>query len=128
MRDDLIPTNIENFIKLIENDKINVITWQNHAGKSIGYFLDYLISGNIDDLIDIYENTNPNLNQVSEVILSKSLLRYHEKINLILDNLNENNDLYWFKIFNYISTYKIHDTYNDYNIDYEIAKKQYINV
>ena len=76
LRDDLIPTNLDKFLELINNENINILCWHEHNIGLPGYFVDYLISGETDLLIDVYSNIDINFHQVSEAPYTKSLLRY----------------------------------------------------
>lgn len=130
LRDDLIPTNLDKFLELINNENINILCWHEHNIGLPGYFVDYLISGETDLLIDVYSNIDINFHQVSEAPYTKSLLRYSDKIKFFLYDLNQNNnDLFWFRIGDFLSSYNpnlIHTSKYMHLENYENIKKEYL--
>ena len=57
LRSDIAPTNAHEFIKLLNNDNLNFLCWHCHEvyPKCPGYLVDYLMSGDIDDLIELFD-------------------------------------------------------------------------
>ena len=53
LRSDIIPTNISEFVKYLDNNSMNFLCWHCHEvyPNCPGYLIDYLMSGSIDDLI-----------------------------------------------------------------------------
>jgi hypothetical protein len=111
IRNDLIPTNINNFLKIIDFNKFNFVG--RHTGGSITYFIDYFMSGRTDNLIKLWEVDDVRDNDFVEQILTR---RFYDclndvSVNFILNDLNRDNDLYWFKNNIFISEYKKENCY-----------------
>ena len=114
IRSDLIPTNPKDFIKMIANENINMLAYANH---SYHYYIDYVMSGPIDFMIQLwgmqeYEYKDIE-NQPAEVKLSRQIYKILHKdrlfdlqIHLFLDKLDNENDLYWIKNNVHLSEYQ----------------------
>lgn len=117
LRSDLIPTNAENFISLLQPNKFNFLCWHEHEvyPNCEGYLVDYLMSGPIDDLIKMWEITD-FFCVVPEVILTWNYIKNasNVEINYFLNDLNSENDLYWIKNNKCLSTYQASLQYDKY--------------
>ena len=119
IRSDLIPNNINEFIKLLNNDKLNFLSWHYHEvyDNCPGYLIDYLMSGYIDDLIDLWDINDMSSCNVPEIILTQryiSKLMDKVDINYFLDGLSVNNDLFWLKNGISLKSYQVNNTYDKY--------------
>jgi hypothetical protein len=130
IRSDIIPTNSKSFLNLLNNEKINLLCWHQHFVGLNGYFVDYLMSGIIIDLIDIWKNVNINLHNVTEVMLTNSLINHLDNINYLLNDLNNDNDLFWLKYGKKLSDYKPNKNYDKYyhKYDFDNIKKEYLKL
>jgi hypothetical protein len=96
-RSDMVPTNPKEFIRAINNDKLNFFAWHFMPDTDImGYFVDYFMSGPIDKLIDIW-NFVPSGYSIPESIITNRILKYSEKYNFLINILDDNNDIFWVK-------------------------------
>jgi hypothetical protein len=113
IRNDLVPTNINEFIKLIDFDKFNFIGKHIGSPQSGPYFIDYFMSGKVDDLIKLWEIEDVRTSDFVEQILTRRFYSCFSdsSVNFILNNLNNQNDLYWIKNNLNISEYKKADCY-----------------
>lgn len=104
VRSDYIPTNAENFISILDLDKINLLGWHyttflwNSFPTLKGYFSDHLIVGPIDYMIELWDMKD---NFVSaQVMVTWSYIKklsHKVKMKYFLNDLNENNDLIYLK-------------------------------
>ena len=102
LRSDLVPTNIEVFIKLLDNDSLNFLCWHSHEvyPDCPGYLVDYLMSGRIDDLLTLWDINDMSWCNVPEIHITQqyiSKLMGEVDVKYFLQELNENNDLFWLK-------------------------------
>ena len=134
LRSDLVPTNYQDFLKLIDNDNLNFLCWHEHIvyDNCPGYLVDYLMSGPIDDMINLW-SINDNFCVVPEIILTWSYISKLSNlpINYFLDSLNTNNDLLWIKNNIHLSSYQsnnIYDKYKkyDFSLNKENLKSDYL--
>ena len=132
LRSDIIPTNINNFYDLINNNSLNFLCWHCHEvyPNCSGYLIDYLMSGNIDDLIKLWDINDMTWCSVPEIHITQQYiinLMSSVKINYFLDNLNFDNDLIWLKNGIRLSSYQANNIYDKYKkYDFECNKK-YLN-
>lgn len=137
LRSDIVPTNINSFIKLLDNQSMNFLCWHYHEvyPKCPGYLIDFLMSGKIDDLLELWNIEDMSWCVVPEIFITHqyiSKLMHKVNIEYFLQHLNKDNDLYWLKNNIFLSSYaenKIYDKYKKYvfglNKDYLI--KDYIS-
>lgn len=107
IRSDLYPTNTEKFLKIINNDCINFLAWQKNSYLNYGYFVDYLMSGKIESLIKLWNNSN-FVSPISETIMTWNFFTYlkeTEEVSFFLDKLTIDNDLYWLRNNLRLTTY-----------------------
>ena len=135
IRSDIVPTHSDKFINLINNDLFNFVAWQKHEvhpGCS-GYLVDYLMSGDIDDMINLWEIIDNNISPVPEVKLTynyinKMMKFKNTEVKYILDDLNNDNNLYWIKKGIFLSElqeqYKLHGGFSN---EIKYINNDYIN-
>jgi hypothetical protein len=121
IRSDMIPTNAKNFVSLLDESKLNFLCW--HASPVYpscnGYLVDYLMSGAIDDMIQLWDIPNIFC-VVPEVMLTWQYINACKQIDIryFINELHNENDLWWIKNNTYLSSYKqgintsVHSTYN----------------
>ena len=137
LRSDLIPANVNKFMKLLDNEDLNFLCWNCHEvypGCS-GYLVDYLMSGSIDHLIKLWDIKNMDWCVVPEIHLTHQYIETLidlVDIRYFLNNLNQNNDLHWIKKQIMLSSYQpnnIYDRYVEYNFveNKERLKENYIS-
>lgn len=119
LRSDLVPTNSNKFLKLLDNNDLNFLCWHCHEvyPKCPGYLVDYLMSGDIDHLIELYDIKDTSWCVVPEIHLTQqytSKLMDKVGINFFLSELNSDNDLFWGKYNIKLSSYQNHPPYNFY--------------
>ena len=136
VRSDLVPTNYKNFLNIIDNQDLNFLCWHYHEvypGFS-GYLVDYLMSGRVDTLIDLWK-VDHVFNTAPEILLTLNYITMcsESKIQFFLDRLSAiENDLWWIKPNINLSSYKkneIYDRYDSYPFDANMnyLKSNYIN-
>jgi hypothetical protein len=133
IRGDLIPTDDVKFMSVLDSSKINFLCWHAHNvyPNCPGYLIDYLMSGQIDELINLW-SIEDNFCVVPEVILTKSFIDNFSMsdLNFFLKDLDDNNNLFWIKRNILLSQYKItiSDPYNKYSFtdDMQYLTKDYI--
>lgn len=136
LRSDIIPTNMGEFIKLLDNNFLNFLCWHAHEvyPNCPGYLVDYLMSGPIDYLVELWDILDMNWCSVPEVYITQQyILKLLDKVNIqyFLPNLNKDNDLFWAKQGIFLSSYQsnnIYDKYRKYDFELtsEYLKKDYI--
>lgn len=102
IRSDLIPNNTLEFLKLLDNDYLNFLCWHGHEvyPNCTGYLVDFLMSGTIDDLLNIWNIEDMGWCVVPEIFLTSNVINNYKNINninYILNNITESNDLFWIK-------------------------------
>lgn len=119
LRSDLIPTNIDLFSKLLDNQDLNFLCWHYHEvyPNCPGYLVDYLMSGKIEDLITLWSIENMDWCSVPEIHITHqyiSKLMSNVNITYFLNELNSDNDLYWIKRGIMLSSYQANHIYDKY--------------
>jgi hypothetical protein len=133
LRSDIIPTNMNKFVDCLDNDAINFLCWHLHEvyPGCPGYLVDYLMSGSVDDLLELWNIQDMSWCSVPEVFLTQQYilkLIHTTKIEYFLPFLDETNDLHWLKNNIKLSSYKenyIYDRYRKY--DFGLNKEFLIN-
>ncbi len=110
LRSDLIPTNFKEFIKYLDNNDLNFLSWCNHEVtiNCKGYLVDYLMSGPIDYMIKLWSFDIKGNCLVPEVFITKQYINKlinKVNVNFFIDKLNVNNDLNWVKYNLKLSSY-----------------------
>lgn len=109
IRSDMYPTNTKLLIKSFNFDKINFIAKHGDIIDGYnGYLVDYLQFGKTNDLIKLWSINNIYYSRVAEICLLNNFEKYFSSsdINFLINNLDDNNDLWWNKNKIFISTYK----------------------
>lgn len=119
LRSDLMPTNIEALMKMLDNQDLNFLCWHYHEvyPSCPGYLVDYLMSGRIDDLFILWNIDDMEKCLVPEINLTNQYinkLMSTVNISYFLDSLSPNNDLYWIKHELMLSSYKVNHIYDKY--------------
>lgn len=89
-RCDLEPNNSDELLKLFKLDCINFHSFVHHIH---GYFADFYMEGNIDDMIELFSiDWNP---PYPEFAFTHKMyeLKFDKKVNFILNKLTENNNI-----------------------------------
>lgn len=113
IRQDLFPTDSLKFCSLLSESKFNFLCWYAHKDihpKFKGYLVDYIMSGPIDMMINLWNNTEWNYS-VSELILTHRFFNFFNELDTcyFLDKLDASNDLFWNKYKIHLSTYSQHE-------------------
>lgn len=133
LRSDIIPTNISEFVKYLDNNSMNFLCWHCHEvyPNCPGYLIDYLMSGSIDDLIVLWDIQDMSWCLVPEIHLTQQYitkLMNKVEIEYFLPTLNENNDLFWIKRDIRLSSYQANQIYNKYRkYDFELNKEHLVS-
>lgn len=119
IRSDIVPTNINKLINYLDNDAINFLCWHLHEvyPGCPGYLVDYLMSGDIDHLLKLWDIQDMSWCSVPEIFLTYQYITKlidTVRIEYFLPFLNETNDLYWIKNNLNLSSYKENDIYDKY--------------
>jgi len=118
IRSDMVPTNPEKFIQILDNEKLNFLCWHNHQvyPNCSGYLVDYLMSGPINAMIDMW-SINDFFCVVPEIMLTWKYIQkcIITKIEFFLDKLSVDNDVYWIKNNINLLDYKNNKTQNEYD-------------
>jgi hypothetical protein len=129
LRSDLIPTNMSELFKSLDNEYLNFLCWHCHEvyPNCPGYLIDYLMSGDIDYLIKLWDIEDMNWCAVPEIHLTQqyiSKLMSNVNIKYFLDELKSDNDLYWVKHNINLSSYQANTVYDKYKkYDFELNKE-----
>lgn len=132
LRSDLIPTNMFELFKTLDNEYLNFLCWHCHEvyPNCPGYLIDYLMSGNIDDLIRLWEIEDMSWCVVPEIHLTQQYitkLMGSVSVEYFLQKLNSENDLYWIKRNIKLSSYQGNTIYDKYRkFDFELNKEHLV--
>jgi hypothetical protein len=107
IRSDYLPTNANEFIKLLDFNKLNFLMWDyttylwTKYPTFNGYFDDHFSFGKVDDMITLWDIPF-NFCDSPETMLTWNYINKLKDVdvNYILPHLNENNDLYYIKFDN----------------------------
>jgi len=134
IRSDMFPNYVDKFLSTFKEDKLNLFCWHAHEvyPKCSGYFIDYFMCGNVDDLISLWSINNAFC-AVPEIMITWqyiSMLR-HIPIHYIFNEIDSQNDIYWVKRNIFLSSYKDKkiDPYNLFTfiIDSASLNESYLN-
>lgn len=118
LRSDLIPTNYKNFLDTIDNDNYNFLCWHHHMvyHNCPGYLVDYLMSGNVDMLIKLWD-INELFCAVPQIMLTWNYIKNCSDVQIVyfLNSLSQVNDLFWIKRGIYLSSYQKNKIYDKYD-------------
>lgn len=108
IRSDLVPTNTDLFIDVLDFNKINLICCHVGDVASGPYFIDYMMASTVEHLINLWTIEDMVSGDFPEKILTRQFnkLQNNPPIKYILNELDQNNDLFWIKNNIYISQYK----------------------
>lgn len=100
LRSDMVPTNGDFIFNLLNNDNLNFLCWHNHQAyeNCSGYLIDFLMSGKIDDMIQMWEGIEqktavPEIN-ITWNLISKNMT---DNIRYFVKDLTPDNDFIWLK-------------------------------
>jgi len=108
IRSDNIPTNVEEFIKILNPDKLNFLMWDYTSFLWLdypnlnGYLDDHISFGPIDYMLKLW-NIEDNFCHSPEIMLTWSYINKLKNvidINYLLPHLNNNNDIFYIKFNN----------------------------
>lgn len=128
IRSDLIPKNTLEFLNLLNNNYLNFLCWHGHEvyPNCPGYLVDFLMSGSIDDLLNIWDIEDIAWCTVPEIFLTSSVVNKYKdtnNINYILNDIKESNDLFWIKNNKNISSF---NKRSEYSMTKEHLKPDYL--
>lgn len=134
IRSDLIPTAPETFLASLDFSKLNFLCWHNHEvyPGCYGYLVDYLMAGDIDEMIKLWSFTEIFC-VVPEIMITWSYIKNCDcELKYFLPDLNETNDLFWIKYNTRLSTYKSIKSYDaykkhDFSLTQSYLKENYLN-
>ena len=110
LRSDIIPKNAINFVNTFKKNHINFLAWHNGGN----YFIDYFMEGSVNILENIW--SLPVIHgDFPEKILTENIfsLGYtKESFNFILENIGNDNELYWAKYNVNLSSYNTNKVYS----------------
>jgi hypothetical protein len=111
LRSDLIPSSGDNFLKSLDFNLINFLCWHDsHVHNDFhGYLVDYLMFGQIEKLLKIWDSNYTKYN-VPELSITKQYFDLFDvsNLNFFLKSLNDKNELIWKKYGINLSTYNNH--------------------
>jgi len=108
IRSDYLPTNDKEFIKLLDFNKLNFLMWNYTSFLWLsypslnGYLDDHFSFGPIDEMIELWD-IKDNFCYSPEIMLTWSYiskLKNKISLNLILNKLNNNNNIFYIKFNN----------------------------
>lgn len=106
-RSDLLPKNTKKLVNSFKRECLNFLAWHNY-GK---YFVDYFVEGPITDVYKIWD-VPTIIGPYAERITTDHIFSLNmSNINFILNDLNEDNEIYWIKYNLYLSSLKTEDCY-----------------
>jgi hypothetical protein len=108
IRSDMIPTNLTEFINLLDTERLTLFSWHFVPGTNVkAYVVDYLMAGCIDDLIKMW-SFDLKYTNIPETMLTSSIIKNFEnrEINYLVNRLTDENSIYWIKYNTYLSDYK----------------------
>lgn len=133
LRSDILPTNMTNFIKSLDNDLLNFLCWHCHEvyPQCPGYLIDYLMSGTIEDLLTLWDIQDMSWCVVPEIhITQQYITKLMGKVgmNYFLPDLTKDNDLFWLKRSVMLSSYQANHIYDKYRkFDFDLNKEHLTN-
>jgi hypothetical protein len=136
VRSDMILTNPRVFFDNIKNDSLNFLCWHHHEvyPNCPGYFVDFLMSGPIDNMIELWSFNDYSWCTVPEIFLTWNYINKLSLINDVeyfLNTLDTDNDVLWIKNNYMLSTYKQDrkDLFKKYTYSHskEFLTKEYRN-
>lgn len=97
-RSDFQITNPEKFLSLTD-DTVKFIGWHHHEvyPECPGYSMDFVMSGPIDDLINLWTFGDDYFCSVPEIILTQRVIDLDLKVSYYWKDLSKENDLIWLK-------------------------------
>lgn len=102
IRSDMIPNNENEFVKLFSN-QLNFLFWHDYNS---GYLVDYLMGGNIDSLIQLWNFEKNNYSFPEQAITEQAKKKFTtSSISFIGKSLSSSNDILWLKNQKKISSY-----------------------
>lgn len=99
-------------IELFNFNKLNFLCWHNHG---IGYFVDYIMAGKIDHIKTLWSTFGVYPSDVSEHIITSNYahkIPENVAVKFILNDLNDECDIFWKKYNLMLSKYQYHPPYN----------------
>ena len=103
IRSDMMPTNINKFVKLFDKD-INLFYWHNYRH---GYITDYFMGGEINNMIKLWDlDLNQSYHYPEQGITKNFFSKYLNKdYQFIGPRIIKDNDIFWIKNNIYLSSY-----------------------
>jgi len=117
-RTDQYPTNAKQLVDLFDFDKINVLAKHNHdhvlakRDHTYGYYVDYFMLGNVDDMIKIWSVENTHNIPYPEYEIKNRINTFGFSIKCICSYLTDDNDIIWTSRNNLkLNTYNLDKTF-----------------
>jgi len=99
LRSDMILTNPKEFFKNMDKNKLNFLCWNTFQSypNSPGYFTDFLVFGEIDEMITLWDIQEDFANGPEIMLTDRYVKHCKLDVNYLLSTLNDNNDINWLK-------------------------------
>lgn len=110
-RSDLIPKNVNEITKHFKKDCLNFLAWHTGLG---GYFVDYFMEGETDEMILAWEFSNTNGPFAERIITDNIFAKKFINFNFIANKIDKDNEIYWIKKNVYLSDYKNNEAFTTY--------------
>jgi hypothetical protein len=108
IRSDMVPSNISDFLNLIDKEKITLFSWHFVPDTRVrAYVVDYLMAGSVEDLIKMWSFDLRQF-EIPEAMLTNSIIKHFEgqQINYLIHKLSHDNEIMWIKYNTHLSDYK----------------------
>jgi hypothetical protein len=128
IRGDMFIKNKEQLLTLLDNNILNLFSWHfcESVSNSKGYVVDYFMSGKIEDIEYLWD-IDLSLNYtIAEQYITHNFFKLVKEKNVnyrfILDDISENNDIFWSKKNIILSSYN----FSKFEYDGDLSDKNFI--
>ena len=105
-RSDMIPTNADEFINLLKLEHINMLFYHAANGGYSGYYVDYFMEGNIDNIYNMWSFVDITPQFPEKSLTNNIREKKLDDIVFIGAGISENNDVVWLKREIKLSSYQ----------------------